>query len=86
MNNSSMTRKIDIILEINLNGFSTLEIQINKIIKVDTIANIWLNTTIDSILLIAKIDVNADQQNKLKNKIEDLLYKYFFNGKSFTKK
>ena len=81
----STNKKIEITLEMNLNGFSISLIQIISTKKAITIAKIWDKTTKDSILFIAKKSEIADHRKKLKNKIVTLFFKISFNGYSLYK-
>ena len=76
----STNKKIEITLEMNLNGFSISLIQIISTKKAITIAKIWDKTTKDSILFIAKKSEIADHRKKQKNKIVPLFFKTSFNG------
>ena len=75
-----MIKKIEITLEINLNGFSISLIQIISTKKAITIAKIWDRTTMDSILLMAKKSEIKDHKKKLKNNIVPLFINIPFKG------
>ena len=77
---SSSIKKIEITLEINLNGLSISLIQIISTKKAITIAKIWDRTTMDSILLMAKKSEIKDHRKKLKNNIVPLFFNTSFNG------
>ena len=66
---SSINKKIEIIFEIKINGFSISITHTLITINPITIANIWDRTTMDSIGLIAKNKLANDQRNKQKNNI-----------------